>query len=99
MNDVAVEDYHDVINAFKDGPSEEAKVSFDVSWARGGTLFNLCDETNTFEGTVRETTATVQWTGQTHDVRFDADTQTETVIALVGHEDNGVFFDCEAGDV
>jgi hypothetical protein len=99
MNDVAVEDYHDVINAFKDGPSEEATVSFDVSWARGGTLFNLCDETTTFEGTVRETTATVQWTGQTDAVRFDADMQTETVIALVGHEDNGVFFDCEAGDV
>jgi hypothetical protein len=70
MKDVEVEDYHDVVNAFKDGPSEEAEVSFEVSWARGGTLVNLCDETNTFEGTVRETTATVHWTGQTHERRW-----------------------------
>jgi hypothetical protein len=94
-----VEDYGNLINALRDGPSVPARVSFDTCWARGGTLVNACDEANAFQGTFRETTADMRWTGRTRATRFRADTVTDQVFSLIGHEDNGVFHDCEEGDI
>jgi hypothetical protein len=93
-----VEDYHDLINALQDGPSVPARVGFQVEWARGGQLATVCDETNTFEGVFRKTTADVSWSARSRDVTFVSNRVTDQVLSIVGHEDNGVFHDCETGD-
>jgi hypothetical protein len=93
-----VEDYHDLLNALADGPSVPARVSFDVAWARGGDLATVCDEANTFQGVFRKTTADVSWSARSREATFTTDTVTEQLLSIVGHEDNGIFHDCEAGD-
>jgi len=93
--DFKIEDYHDVINALKDGPSLEAVVSFDVRWTGGGGHFKERDDTNHFEGRYVEGTATIEWSGLTENGQFfksDPANTSTTVFAEVGKERNGVFF-------
>ena len=75
-----------------------ARASFDVAWARGGELATVCAEANTFEGVFRKTTAEVSWSARSREATFATDKVTDQVLSVVGHEDNGVFHDCEAGD-
>jgi hypothetical protein len=99
VRDLRVEDFGNLINALKDGPSVPARVSFDVSWAREGAPLNACDEANTFQGTFLEVAVPeISWTGRTRRTLFETKTVTKTVFALVGHEDNGIFHDCEESD-
>jgi hypothetical protein len=99
VRDLRVEDFGNLINALKDGPSVPARVSFDVSWAREGAPLNACDEANTFQGTFLEVAVPeISWTGRTRRTLFETKTVTKTVFALVGHEDNGIFHHCEESD-
>lgn len=95
---IELEDYHDIVNALREGPSVPAHASFDVCWSHGGTFATACDEANRFQGVFRETEATLTWRARSTEARFETTSQTEQLFALVGHEDNGRFHDCQAGD-
>jgi hypothetical protein len=100
-NDFAIEDYHDVINALKDGPSLEAKVSFDVRWKGGGDHVKVHDETNHFEGRYVEGNAIIEWSGETENGQFfksDPANTSTSKFSEVGRERNGVFFDDDDDD-
>jgi hypothetical protein len=91
----AIEDYHDVVNALKDGPSLEAVVSFDVQWTGTGKHVKVRDDTNDFGGRYVEGTATIEWSGLTENGQFfqsDPANTSTTLFAEVGKERNGVFF-------
>jgi hypothetical protein len=93
--DVDVEDYHDVINALKDGPSVPASVSFDIRWTGGGGHVKVRDETNDFGGRYVEGKATIEWSGENEKGEvFQSDPANTSIthFAEVGQERNGTFF-------
>ena len=95
VGDLDIEDYHDVINALKDGPSLEAVVSFDLRWTGGGGHVKVRDKTNDFAGRYVEGKATIEWSALTENGQFfksDPANTSITHFAEVGKERNGVFF-------
>ena len=93
--DVDVEDYHDVINALKDGPSVPASVSFDIRWIPGGGHVKVRDDANDFGGRYVEGKATIEWSGQNEkgeSFQSDPANTSITHFAEVGKERNGAFF-------
>ena len=89
-----VEDYHDVVNALKDGPSVPAAVSLDASWsnAPGDDLeVTVRNGSQTFRGEYVRNTATLVWSASESGFSFKSD-QLASGFAEVGHERNGVFF-------
>ncbi len=94
VSDLEIEDYHNLLNALEDGPSDEATVSFDVRWSgpTGRTSYRNVDQQ--FTGLFVSTSATVEWSAQKEGFEFESDPAetSTTVIAEVGQERNGVFF-------
>lgn len=96
VRDLEIEDYHDLLNALKDGPSVEAHVSFDVRW-RGRIAknrFRNAAPDQQFRGRFTQTNATVNWSAKEEGFEFHSDpaSTSTAVYAEVGHERNGVFF-------
>ena len=94
VNNLEIEDYHDLVNALMDGPSVPANVSFHVRWSGVSKRVKTRDETNHFVGSYIEDTATIGWSARRKGFKFvsdPADTST-TVFAEIGRERNGVFF-------
>ncbi len=95
VSNLALEDYFTLGNAFKDGPSVPATVSFDVVWTGDVTRrVNVNDAANGFAGEFAETPATITWSASENGFTFtsNAASTSTSVFAEVGHERNGIFF-------
>ena len=94
---MAMPDYHDIFNAVLGGSSVPGHVAFEVTWAGGGAHTKIRDETFDYGGDFIGGPATITFT-----VSVDGDSAVYTadaagqnngdLIAGVGHERNGVFF-------
>jgi hypothetical protein len=93
VHQLALFDYFSVGNALIDGPSIDAKVSYDVRWASGGTSLTI-DDGKKFHFAGRRTSATISWSAHESGFRFESSPAhtTLTNFALVGRERNGVFY-------
>lgn len=94
VEDLEIEDYHDLVNALLDGPSVEGEVSFRIDWTASKDKHQFHNVAETWDANVVFNTATVQWEGRTDTAHFVSDAQQTSVslFAEVGHERNGVFF-------
>jgi len=94
VDDLEIEDYHDLCNALADGPSVEATVSFDVRWKKPIATTSIRNAAAEFKGVFTQTHATVEWSAKEKGFEFHSDpAHTSTALwAEVGDERNGVFF-------
>jgi len=94
LSDVEIEDYHDLVNALKRGPSVHADVAFHVRWNGVTKRVHVRDEKNEFVGNFIEDTATIEWSAETKNFKFASDPAktSKTVFAQIGSEQNGKFF-------
>jgi hypothetical protein len=104
-HDLEVEDYHDLLNAIKDGPSKPATVSFEIEW-EGLVRRVKVDRSNNggfgshdWGGQFAVTGSTAAWSGHTDDngeknfsFQSDPEGTSTSQFAIIGHERNGVFF-------
>jgi hypothetical protein len=89
-----VEDYGNVVNALKDGPSKPASLSLHASWSNqaGDDLFvTIRNGKQRFRGEYIRNTATLVWSASESGFAFQSDPLASD-FAEVGHERNGVFF-------
>ena len=94
VEDLAVEDYHDLVNALVEGPSVEAVCSFRIEWSASSDKHQFRHVPGSWESNVVFNTAKVAWTAASESARFvsDAASTSTSLFAQVGHERNGVFF-------
>jgi hypothetical protein len=94
LDDVDIEDYHDIVNAVHDGPSVSADVSFRIRWSGVTKRVHVRDEKNEFVGDFIEDTATIGWSAHTEKFKFVSDpaNTSTTLFAEIGHDRNGEFF-------
>ena len=89
-----VEDYGNVVNALKDGPSVPATVSLDASWgnaADSDLQVSVRNGKQGFRGEYVRDTATLVWSASEAGFAFQSD-PLASGFAEVGEERNGVFF-------
>lgn len=89
-----VEDYGNVVNALKDGPSVSATVNVDVSWSNApgdDLVVTVRNGTQAFRGEYVRNTATLVWSASESGFAFQSD-PLASGFAEVGDERNGVFF-------
>lgn len=95
VRNLAVPDFHDLVNAILSGPSVPGVASFRVDWAASADKQTFRNESQQYVGHMVLTGATCAWVGETAEARYvsnpDPATQV-TVHAQVGHMRNGVFF-------
>ena len=93
VNRLALFDYFSVKNALSDGNSIDATVSYNLRWANEGTPLTIDDGKN-FHFKGRSTTATISWSAHEEGFRFRSSPAhtTTTNIAVIGSEQNGVFY-------
>jgi len=91
VGDLDVEDYHDVVNALRDGPSVEASVAFDVSWSGVGERVKVRNADVDFGGEYVRNSATLVWSASESGFTFDSN-PLASGFATIGHERNGSFF-------
>ena len=94
IKDVDLEDYHDLVNALKDGPSVPASASLHIRWRDVKNRFKVRDATNGFAARFTETAATIEWSGEESGFKFVTDPAKTSIsrLALIGREHNGIFF-------
>ena len=94
VDDLAVEDYHDVVNAVNDGASVDARVSWNIQWAHPMGRTKIRDAGTGFAGDFVQNMAQTAWRGQTESAQFVSDPANTSVneFSLLAHERNGVFF-------
>ena len=96
VRDLDIEDYFTLDNALLDGPSVEARVSFDCRWQHPGarTRYRNPAPDQRFAAELTETSATLEWSAREEGFEFRSDpaSTSVTVRAEVGHERNGAFF-------
>jgi hypothetical protein len=94
VNNLAMEDYFNIVNALNDGTSNRATASFEIHWAPGMKRFKVRDDATGMAGEFVKNSATMAWSvesaGQAY-LSGPAETSS-SVSAQVGHERNGVFF-------
>lgn len=92
VDDLDVEDYGNVVNALKDGPSLAASVSFDASWSGVTERVKISNPATDFGGEYIRNSATLVWSGSNSSgFSFQADASAAG-FATIGHERNGSFF-------
>ena len=71
-----------------------ATVSFDVEWSGIADMANINNVAQTFKGRFFSTGATIKWSAEHDDFRFESETPdpARNLISVLGHEQNGVFF-------
>ncbi len=94
VNDLAMPDFHDLVNAVMLGPSVPGVVSFRVEWAKAKDKRRFHNEAQQYDGSMVITTARCEWRGETSEAIYVSDpaSTSVTVVAEVGHMRNGVFF-------
>jgi hypothetical protein len=96
VTNIEIEDYHNLVNALQDGPSDEAHASFQVRWHHKIETRQIVngDVDQRFRGTFTQTRAQVEWSARKKGFEFrsDAASASKEVYAEVGEERNGVFF-------
>jgi hypothetical protein len=92
------EDYHNLLNALQDGPSEPASVSYRMRWKATAPAMNVTDAVHGFTGRFRISTVSIEWSAKTPTFEFVSDPAKDTVnvMSVMGHERNGVFFSADA---
>ncbi len=89
--DLDVEDYHDVVNALRDGPSVEGSVSFDVHWSGVKQRVKVRNPDVHFVGEYVRNTAKLVWSGSEEGFQFRSE-PLASGFGTIGHERNGSFF-------
>ncbi len=99
IRDLDLLDYFSIPNAFLRGPSNPARVSFEVRWAKGRKKVRIRDEENRFDVKLIENSATMAWTASTLGETFESGPAREStsLLAEVGRERNGRFFPRNGG--
>jgi hypothetical protein len=71
-----------------------AMVSFDVEWSGIADKAQITNSTQTFKGTFYSTGATIKWSVEQRDFRFESEPPDpgRNLISVLGREQNGVFF-------
>jgi hypothetical protein len=94
VTDLEVGDFGNLLHALRGDPSVPATVSFDVRWRDVIQPLQLHDEDNQFEGDFLQTQAFIEWSARQEGFEFLSDPveTSETVFAMFGREQNGVFF-------
>ena len=92
--DLASLDHGFVLNGIIQGPSQRARVSWDMQWSGPTGRSTVNDNTNRFRLDATETNCTIDWSAEgPGDFSFEADpSSSNTIYALVGAERNGVFY-------
>jgi hypothetical protein len=94
VDDLDVEDYHDVVNAILDGPSLEAQVSLKARWHGFRHRRHVHNVEHRFDLHAVQTSATLEWTGRSGSVvyRSDPADTSRTEFAEIAFERNGSYF-------
>jgi len=95
QDDLDEEDYHNLLNALTDGPSDSASVSFEMQWNAIGKPMNVTDSVHMFTGRFSLCAVQIEWSATAPGFSFvsDAAKTTVNVRSVIGRERNGVFFD------
>jgi hypothetical protein len=93
--DVAVPDFFDFVQSLFPAASVPATVSFDARWFDVQSRVNRNEPDFGFAGEFVTTSASIEWSAEQAGFRFQSDPHdaSTTVVAIVGNERNGVFFD------
>ena len=87
-------DFHDLANDLEHGPSQTATISFHVRWSGKKRTFELADAATGFRGEFIDTSATMEWSAaEAHRAFVSDEAETSSsVSAVLGREQNGIFF-------
>jgi hypothetical protein len=111
VRDVPVMDAHDLYNNLTKGQGYSplgippiapvpATVSFDIEWSGITDREKVINVMQNFRGQFVKTGATIDWSAESADFAFQSESPNpnRNLYALIGHEQNGVFFHLEADD-
>jgi hypothetical protein len=111
LRDVPVSDAHDLYNNLTRGQGYPplgippiapvpATVSFDIEWSGITDREKVVNVMQNFRGQFVKTGATIDWSAESADFAFQSESPNpdRNLYALIGHEQNGVFFRLEADD-
>jgi len=95
LDDLDQEDYHNLLNALRDGPSDPASVSFSMKWKAIAPPMNVTDSVHRFTGRFMLSSVQIAWSATTTGFSFTSDPAetTHNVRSVLGRERNGIFFD------
>src|SRR5215469_12237895 len=93
LDNVDVEDYHNLRNAILDGPNDPATVSFAMQWTANSAPMNVTDPVHHFDGRFTLCDVQIEWSASSPSQNFqfvsDPPSTTTTKRAYIGHERNG----------
>ena len=94
VDDLDEEDYHNLLNALQDGPSDSASVSFKMRWTAVEPSIKVTDPVHRFTGKYRISTVAIEWSAKSGSFEFTSDpaSSTTNVKSVIGRERNGIFF-------
>ena len=92
--ELACLDHGFVVNGIVQGPSQQARVSWDMQWSSPTGRSTVNDDTNRFRLDATETKCVIDWSAEgPGDFSFKADpSSSNTIYALVGKERNGMYY-------
>ncbi|MGH9839453.1 MAG: hypothetical protein ACREEM_11790 [Blastocatellia bacterium] len=94
VRDIALRDFHDLVNALLEGRSVPAVASFEINWTASSNKRQFHYPPGEWDANVVLNSAQVAWEARTATARFVSDpaSTSTSLFAEVGHERNGVFF-------
>src|SRR6266852_6862819 len=94
LYDLDEEDYHNLLNALQDGPSDSASVSYEMRWKAIAEPMNVTDSVHRFSGRFQLSTVQIEWSAKAPNFKFvsDAASSTINIKSVIGRERNGIFF-------
>jgi hypothetical protein len=94
MNNMRLEDYYNLVNAFAGGPSTPSVASFLTTFTPKGKVISDRNEANSFAVRYRVADARLAWTSQGGGFSFRSDKigTSASTFAMIGTERNGKFF-------
>ena len=111
LRDVPVMDAHDIFNNLTNGHGfppmgvppvapVPATVSFDIEWSGITESAKVVNIMQNFRGHFVKTGATIDWSAESANFAFQSESPNpvRNKYAVIGHEQNGVFFHLEEND-
>jgi hypothetical protein len=94
VEDAVIEDYGTFLNSLSGGPSEPARVSFEVHWTGRPPRQRVVNTAGEMEGQFIRNAATMEWSATTANYKFVSQPArtSSSLFAEIGHERNGAFF-------